>query len=162
MSTATSRELIEQAIEATNRRALELVEEARQRRERDRQQRQQLATARTAGLGRRHADKLRHLARVDADQRDDRTASPANRVDTNTDAGVTETVTPVGQKSTTAGQSTTVAADNPSAANNRGPAGTAVRDSLSPSDETHAAELPSRYIPRAREDALKEARRGCE
>jgi hypothetical protein len=62
MSTATSRELIEQAIEATNRRALELVEEARQRRERDRQQRQQMTEARAAGLGRRHAAKLRHQA----------------------------------------------------------------------------------------------------
>ncbi|MEU0786993.1 hypothetical protein ABZ341_36205 [Streptomyces sp. NPDC006173] len=62
MSTATSRELIEQAIEATNRRALELVEEARQRRERDRQQRQQMTEARNAGLARRHAAKLRYLA----------------------------------------------------------------------------------------------------
>lgn len=61
MSTATSRELIEQAIEATNRRAVELVEAARQRRERDQRRRAEFAAARRAGLGYRNAQKLANL-----------------------------------------------------------------------------------------------------
>lgn len=62
MSTATSRELIEQAIAATNRRALALVEQARQRRERERLQRAELAAARSRGVARRHAARLRQQA----------------------------------------------------------------------------------------------------
>lgn len=64
----TGQELIEAALAAVEDRVQQQIEAARQRRERDRQQRQQLAAARNAGLGRRHAQKLRNLARTDAGQ----------------------------------------------------------------------------------------------
>jgi hypothetical protein len=45
----------------------ELVEQARIRVEREKRRRQELAAARTAGLARRHAQKLRRLAEASVD-----------------------------------------------------------------------------------------------
>lgn len=56
---ATGQELIEAAIAAASQRALDRIEEVRARREREQQQRAELAAARNAGLARRHAARLR-------------------------------------------------------------------------------------------------------
>lgn len=59
--TTSSRELIERAIAAVDARVLEQIAAARQRQDRERQQRAARAVARRHGLARRHAAKLRNL-----------------------------------------------------------------------------------------------------
>ncbi|MFJ5306122.1 hypothetical protein [Streptomyces sp. NPDC088350] len=65
MSAAISRELIEAALASVETRIQQQITDARQRSERDREQRARLTAPRTAGLARRHAQKLRNLAASD-------------------------------------------------------------------------------------------------
>jgi regulator of protease activity HflC (stomatin/prohibitin superfamily) len=128
----TGQELIAAALASVDGRVQQQIEAARQRRERQAQQRAELNAARAAGIGRRNAAKLRHQA---------------NRGDTPT---VADPRSP--DSNATMVQSTTVP----------DPRGAADHAATTDTVTTAAFELRSRYIPRAREASVKEARDGRE
>lgn len=79
MADTTGQQLIEKALTSVEDRVQQQIQAARTRRDREREQRAQLAAARTAGLARRHATRLRNQAnRGDIDTVAGSPEDPAN------------------------------------------------------------------------------------
>ncbi|MEV5611495.1 hypothetical protein [Streptomyces sp. NPDC052225] len=119
-------ELIAAALASAEDRVQQKIEAARKRRERDRQQREQRAAARTAGLSRRHAAKLRNLG------------SQENPDEAERHAAVTETVTvaaPALGVATVAQQATTASVSTTDAKRDRGHIPTVARSPKGPTTD---------------------------